>query len=135
MAKRTAVKSKPADGVNPRQPCPCGSGKRYKACHGAAGGAADVIVSRPFEGLAAEAELIALREFVPSATVKLPGPAWLQPDVLVPNRVVYPVSARQSAFVTPAAYRMPPSRWARNCGSAYDSSVCPPPVYHERPPS
>ncbi|ONI82065.1 preprotein translocase subunit SecA [Saccharothrix sp. ALI-22-I] len=72
MAKRTAVKDKPADGVNPRQPCPCGSGKRYKACHGAAGGAADVIVSRPFEGLAAEAELIALREFVPSATVKLP---------------------------------------------------------------
>ncbi|WP_053714636.1 DUF5926 family protein [Saccharothrix sp. NRRL B-16348] len=72
MAKRTAVKNKPADGVNPRQPCPCGSGKRYKACHGSAGGAADVIVSRPFEGLTAEAELIALREFVPSATVKLP---------------------------------------------------------------
>ncbi|MFI9810774.1 DUF5926 family protein [Saccharothrix variisporea] len=72
MAKRTAVKTKPADGVNPRQPCPCGSGKRYKACHGAAGGAADVIVSRPFQGLAAETELIALREFVPSATVELP---------------------------------------------------------------
>ncbi|QQQ76548.1 SEC-C domain-containing protein [Saccharothrix sp. 6-C] len=72
MAKRTAVKDKPADGVNPRQPCPCGSGKRYKACHGSAGGAADVIVSRPFQGLAAEAELIALREFVPSAMAKLP---------------------------------------------------------------
>ncbi|WP_433267079.1 DUF5926 family protein [Actinosynnema sp. CS-041913] len=72
MAKRTAVKSKPADGINPRQPCPCGSGKRYKACHGAAGGAADVIVARPFQGLAAETELIALREFVPSATVRLP---------------------------------------------------------------
>ncbi|MBB5958804.1 hypothetical protein FHS29_005413 [Saccharothrix tamanrassetensis] len=72
MAKRTAVKSKPADGINPRQPCPCGSGKRYKACHGGAGGAADVIVARPFQGLAAETELIALREFVPSATVRLP---------------------------------------------------------------
>ncbi|GLZ32596.1 hypothetical protein Lesp02_47840 [Lentzea sp. NBRC 105346] len=73
MAKRTAVKNAPtADGINPRQPCPCGSGKRYKACHGAAGGAADVIVARPFEGLAAECELIALREFVPSATAKLP---------------------------------------------------------------
>ncbi|GGP37514.1 DUF5926 family protein [Saccharothrix coeruleofusca] len=74
MAKRTALKdkNKPADGINPRQPCPCGSGKRYKACHGGAGGAADVIVARPFEGLRAEAELIALREFVPSATVKLP---------------------------------------------------------------
>ncbi|ATE51936.1 DUF5926 family protein [Actinosynnema pretiosum] len=72
MAKRTAVKSKSADGVNPRQPCPCGSGKRYKACHGGADGGADVIVARPFAGLASEAELIALREFVPSATVKLP---------------------------------------------------------------
>ncbi|MET1076285.1 MAG: DUF5926 family protein [Umezawaea sp.] len=74
MAKRTAVKNaaKPTDGVNPRQPCPCGSGKRYKACHGSEGGPGDVMVSRPFEGLAAECELIALREFVPSATVKLP---------------------------------------------------------------
>lgn len=73
MAKRTAVKNAPkADGINPRQPCPCGSGKRYKACHGSSGGPADVIVSRPFEGLASECELIALREFVPSATVKLP---------------------------------------------------------------
>ena len=72
MAKRTAVKDAPKDGINPKQPCPCGSGKRYKACHGAPGGATDVIVSRPFEGLAAECELIALREFVPSAVVKLP---------------------------------------------------------------
>lgn len=31
----------------------------------------DVFVAQPFEGLAAEPELIALREFVPSATVKL----------------------------------------------------------------
>jgi len=78
VAKRTAVKDArkagtgQTDGINPKQPCPCGSGKRYKACHGAPGGATDVIVSRPFEGLAAECELIALREFVPSATVKLP---------------------------------------------------------------
>ncbi|GGM76197.1 hypothetical protein GCM10012275_53700 [Longimycelium tulufanense] len=73
MAKRTAARrAKSSDGVNPRQPCPCGSGKRYKACHGAAGGAADVIVTRPFEGLAAECELVALREFVPSATAPLP---------------------------------------------------------------
>lgn len=62
-----------ADGqVNPRQACPCGSGKRYKACHGEPGGARDVIVSRPFEGLAAECQLIALREFVPSANAPLP---------------------------------------------------------------
>ncbi|MDA3628154.1 DUF5926 family protein [Saccharopolyspora oryzae] len=72
MSKRTAPKPGADTGIKPRQPCPCGSGKRYKACHGAAGGAADVIVTRPFEGLAAECELIALREFVPSATAKLP---------------------------------------------------------------
>ncbi|MFL6142747.1 MAG: DUF5926 family protein [Labedaea sp.] len=74
MSKRSAVK--PArraapDGINPRQACPCGSGKRYKACHGAAGGAVDIPVARPFEGLAAECELVALREFVPSATAPL----------------------------------------------------------------
>ena len=55
---------------NPRRPCPCGSGKRYKACHGAAD-PADMIVTRPFAGLAAETELIALREFVPSASASL----------------------------------------------------------------
>ncbi|TDV50927.1 DUF5926 family protein [Actinophytocola oryzae] len=72
MAKRSAVKSKqPADGINPRQACPCGSGKRYKACHGLSGGPIEVPVGRPFEGLAAERELIALREFVPSATAPL----------------------------------------------------------------
>jgi hypothetical protein len=58
--------------IHPKQPCPCGSGKRYKVCHGAPGGAEDVIVTRPFSGLAAECELVALREFVPSATVELP---------------------------------------------------------------
>jgi Family of unknown function (DUF5926)/SEC-C motif len=58
--------------TNPRQACPCGSGKRYKACHGDPGGAQDVIVSRPFAGLAAECQLVALREFVPSATAPVP---------------------------------------------------------------
>lgn len=73
MSKRSAVKRRTSEGeLNPRQPCPCGSGKRYKACHGGKGGPADVVVTRPFEGLAAECELIALRECVPSATVTLP---------------------------------------------------------------
>jgi len=68
MAKksRTKARDRAAEGdVGPREPCPCGSGKRYKACHGSAGG---VFVSRPFEGLVAERDLVALREFVPSAT-------------------------------------------------------------------
>jgi hypothetical protein len=55
---------------NPRRPCPCGSGRRFKACHGAPD-AADMIVTRPFSGLAAETELIALREFVPAASAPL----------------------------------------------------------------
>ena len=71
MSKRAATKPQPEGAVGPRQPCPCGSGKRYKNCHGRAGGAADVIVTRPFEGLVAEPELVALREFVPSATAEL----------------------------------------------------------------
>jgi hypothetical protein len=64
MAKKTRART----GDNPRRPCPCGSGKRYKACHGAGD---DVIVTRPFEGLAAECELVAMREFLPSATAPL----------------------------------------------------------------
>jgi Family of unknown function (DUF5926)/SEC-C motif len=58
--------------TNPRQACPCGSGKRYKACHGNPSGIQEVMVSRPFAGLAAECQLVALREFVPSATAPLP---------------------------------------------------------------
>ena len=57
--------------VGPRQPCPCGSGKRFKACHGAPGGAAPTFVKRPFEGLPSECDLIALRELVPAATAPL----------------------------------------------------------------
>lgn len=54
--------------VSPRQPCPCGSGKRYKNCHG---GRDEILVTRPFEGRADECDLIALRELVPSATAPL----------------------------------------------------------------
>ncbi len=76
MSKRTTTKTKTRQAgngqYNPRQACPCGSGKRYKACHGDPGGAPDAIASRPFAGLAAECQLVALREFVPSATAPLP---------------------------------------------------------------
>jgi hypothetical protein len=71
MAKksRTKARDRATDGeVGPREPCPCGSGRRYKACHGSTGGA---YVARPFAGLAAERDLVALREFVPSATAPL----------------------------------------------------------------
>ncbi|WP_067430470.1 DUF5926 family protein [Nocardioides jensenii] len=70
--KKTRDTAAPVDGaVGPRQPCPCGSGRRYKACHGAADGPPQAFVARPFEGLASETDLIALRELVPAATAPL----------------------------------------------------------------
>ncbi|MFM9592664.1 DUF5926 family protein [Streptomyces scabiei] len=58
--------------VGAREQCPCGSGRRYKACHGrAAAQAVTELVQRPFEGLAGECDWIALRELVPAATVEL----------------------------------------------------------------
>ncbi|MDO8733488.1 MAG: DUF5926 family protein [Actinomycetota bacterium] len=61
------------DGATPvvgmREPCPCGSGKRYKACHGRAVESVDS--ARPFEGFLSECDIVVLRELVPSATVAL----------------------------------------------------------------
>ncbi|MBL1067949.1 DUF5926 family protein [Streptomyces sp. 7-21] len=58
--------------VGAREPCPCGSGRRYKACHGrAAAQAATELVRRPFEGLPGECDWVALRELVPAATAPL----------------------------------------------------------------
>jgi hypothetical protein len=58
--------------VGPREPCPCGSGRRYKACHGSAARATRTTsAGRPFEGLPGEADWVALREVVPAATVPL----------------------------------------------------------------
>ena len=59
--------------VGMREPCPCGSGRRYKACHGrAASHAGQILVGRPFEGLAGECDIVAMRELVPAATIELP---------------------------------------------------------------
>ncbi|MCM0621071.1 DUF5926 family protein [Nocardioides bruguierae] len=68
---RVAAPAGSSDGISPRQPCPCGSGRRYKACHGAAGGPAPVFVSRPFEGMPSETDVVALRELVPAGTAPL----------------------------------------------------------------
>lgn len=55
--------------VGPRERCPCGSGKRYKACHGKhARAASKRYVSRTFEGLPGECDWVAMREIVSSAT-------------------------------------------------------------------
>jgi hypothetical protein len=80
MAKRSRTKARAATvagagtaetEVGPRQPCPCGSGRRYKACHGSAAGAAPVYVRRPFAGMAGECDIVAMREIVPAATAPL----------------------------------------------------------------
>ena len=56
----------PVPVVGAREPCPCGSGRRYKACHGReAAHAVTELVRRPFEGLAGECDWVALRELVP----------------------------------------------------------------------
>jgi hypothetical protein len=63
--------------VGLREACPCGSGKKYKNCHGRdRADRASTFVARPFEGLPDEADWVALREVVPAATAAL----TLQPD-------------------------------------------------------
>jgi hypothetical protein len=49
--------------VGAKEPCPCGSGRKYKACHGRDADAAR-LVARPFDW-------VALREVVPAATAAL----------------------------------------------------------------
>ena len=76
MAKKSRTKAREthqqgSGEVGPRQPCPCGSGRRYKACHGAEDGGATVYRGRPFEGLPSECDIVAMRELVPSATASL----------------------------------------------------------------
>ncbi|MBF9070821.1 DUF5926 family protein [Streptacidiphilus fuscans] len=68
----TPVTDGPVPVVGAREACPCGSGRRYKACHGrAAAHAVAELVQRPFEGLPGEGDWVALRELVPAATVPL----------------------------------------------------------------
>ena len=57
--------------VGMREPCPCGSGRRYKACHGRAASAVFVGPARPFEGFASECDIVAMREIVPAASTPL----------------------------------------------------------------
>jgi hypothetical protein len=104
MAKRNRSirrENTTAGEVAPRQPCPCGSGKRYKACHGAKGGANDVYVARPFEGLPSECDIVAMRELVPAATaplsVKAAGDRLVQLCTLLP--MAAPAMSRDSGQV------------------------------------
>jgi hypothetical protein len=64
----SAAQPAAAGEINPKAPCPCGSGRRYKHCHGSGYAPS---VPRPFEGLPGEADWVALRELVPAATAPL----------------------------------------------------------------
>lgn len=92
MAKKSKKNTAaPAAGdVSPRAACPCGSGKRYKACHGAPGGGT-VFSARPFEGMPNEADVIALRELVPAATASLTLKS--DPDKVVRLASLLPMAA------------------------------------------
>lgn len=58
--------------VGLREPCPCGSGRRYKACHGRDTAHAEAtLVARPFADLPGECDWVAMREVVPAATAQL----------------------------------------------------------------
>ena len=109
MGKRSRVKSRnesPAvEGeVGPRQPCPCGSGRRYKACHGSPSGPVELYVARPFAGLAGELDIIALRELVPAATAPLPLNDSLSTDREVVLCTLLPMA-------TPALVRQDGTVW------------------------
>lgn len=71
MGKRSRSKvNATAEGAaGSRQPCHCGSGLRYRNCHGGKSSAV-VHVARPFAGLKGECDLVALKEFVPAGTAR-----------------------------------------------------------------
>jgi hypothetical protein len=86
VGKATAVSTKAtatatADGEIPvvggREACPCGSGRRYKACHGREANSTvqkpeeSEASRRPFLGLPGENDMVAMRELVPAATAPL----------------------------------------------------------------
>ncbi|GHD85019.1 DUF5926 family protein [Streptomyces naganishii] len=81
-AKRAQLTDEEIPVVGAREPCPCGSGRRYKACHGrAAAHAITELVQRPFESLPGECDWVALRELVPAATAALTLREGLPEDV------------------------------------------------------
>lgn len=89
---RTKQPTKPAASgefpvVGLREPCPCGSGRRYKACHGRS---AVEVSARPFAGFASECDLVSLRELVPAATAPLT--LLSDPDRIVTLATVLPMA-------------------------------------------
>jgi hypothetical protein len=78
--------------VGQREPCPCGSTKRYKNCHGRDRDQA-VFIARPFEGVNGEAELLALSELLASATAEVKVQKEIDPSIRVTFCTLLPGSA------------------------------------------
>lgn len=81
-ARATVPLDEPVPVVGQREPCPCGSGRKYKACHGRAAAVASAVAPapRPFAGLPGEVDWVALREIVPAATATVSlAPAFRRP--------------------------------------------------------
>jgi Family of unknown function (DUF5926)/SEC-C motif len=97
----------PVPVVGAREPCPCGSGKRYKLCHGR--GAADpvALVHRPFAGLPGEADWVALREIVPAAT----APLQLRPEFAAPDGATEAMVATVLPMAWPGLHRADGAVW------------------------
>ena len=97
MGKSSRTKARDAvvseAGVGPRQPCPCGSGRRYKACHGSPDGPPQAYVARPFAGLASECDIVAMRELVPAATAPLTLKSSVGSDRKVRLATLLPMAA------------------------------------------
>lgn len=70
-AGRGGAADEPIPVVSGREPCPCGSGRRYKACHGKPSVASTRRVVRPFAEMASEPDWVALHDMVPAATAPL----------------------------------------------------------------
>src|SRR5262245_63491358 len=97
--------------VSGRESCPCGSGLKYKDCHGRAA-QRDRLASRPFEGLPSEGDWIALREFVPAATAPISlvgGYSGTAATVCTVLPGAYPAMRRDDGSVLVAMQKQLPS--------------------------
>lgn len=89
--------------VGGREQCPCGSGRRYKACHGKAAATQHRVV-RPFAGMASEPDWVALHDLVPAATATLtPKEAGRSVTLCTLLPMAWPALVRQNGDVMLAA--------------------------------
>ncbi|HEX5017945.1 MAG TPA: DUF5926 family protein, partial [Actinomycetes bacterium] len=90
--------------VGGREPCPCGSGRRYKACHGKASAVPARRAVRPFAGMASEPDWVAMHDMVPAATAPLrPRGSERQVTLCTLLPMAWPALVRENGEVLLAA--------------------------------